>query len=94
MQMQGKDNPWKIDKRPYIVYSDNPEYEIETSDIPDAGITTQKLAPGAVYAVGSYLIMSNVLYKVTAAIAAGETITPGTNVTATDVMTEVVALTA
>lgn len=40
------------------------------------------------HAVGSYLILDNVLYKVTTAIATGETIAEGTNVTATDLNTE------
>ena len=38
------------------------------------------------YAVGDYLILNGTLYAVTAAIASGSTITPGTNVTATTVM--------
>ena len=44
------------------------------------------------YAIGSYLMMGNVLYKVTTAIAAGETIAPGTNVSQTTVMAEMAAL--
>ena len=44
------------------------------------------------YAVGSYLILNNTLYKVTSAIANGGTITPGTNVTATTIMAELAAL--
>lgn len=44
------------------------------------------------HAVGSYLTMGGTLYRVTTAIAAGETVTPGTNVTATTVMAEVVSL--
>ena len=46
------------------------------------------------YAVGSYLIHDGTLYKVTSAIASGEAITPGTNVTATTVMAELIALTS
>ncbi len=46
------------------------------------------------YAVGSYLVMGHTLYKVTTAIASGESITPGTNVVATTVMAEVIALTS
>jgi len=46
------------------------------------------------YAVNSYLVMRGVLYRVTSAIATGETITPGTNCTATTVMDEIVRLTA
>lgn len=38
------------------------------------------------YAVGSYLVYNGILYSVTAAIASGETITPGTNVTAVTVV--------
>lgn len=44
------------------------------------------------HATGSYLTMGGTLYKVTSAIASGETIIPGTNVTATTVMAEVLAL--
>lgn len=44
------------------------------------------------HAVGSYLILDNVLYKVTTAIATGETIAEGTNVTATDLNTELGAI--
>lgn len=46
------------------------------------------------YAAGSYLIHCGTLYKVTSAIAVGESITPGTNVTATTVMAELIALTS
>jgi len=44
------------------------------------------------YEVGEYLIFGGVLYKVTTAIAANGTITPGTNVEATTVMAEIVSL--
>ena len=40
------------------------------------------------YAAGEYFVLNDVLYKVTAAIASGGTITPGTNCTATDVSAE------
>ena len=40
------------------------------------------------YAVGDYFIYNNTLYAVTAAIAVGNTITPGTNCAATTVMDE------
>ena len=46
------------------------------------------------YAVGSYLVRGGTLYRVTSAIATGETIAPGTNVTATTVMAEIIRLTA
>lgn len=46
------------------------------------------------YAQGSYLVHGGILYRVTSAIASGEEITPGTNVTATTVMAEVVSLTS
>ena len=46
------------------------------------------------YSVGSYLVQSGTLYRVTTAIATGETITPGTNCTQTTVMAELVSLTA
>ena len=44
------------------------------------------------HAVGSYLTMGGALYRVTSAIATGEAITPGTNVTATTVMAELLSL--
>jgi hypothetical protein len=44
------------------------------------------------YAVGGYLVHDGTLCKVTSAIATGETITLGTNVTATTVMAEILAL--
>ena len=46
------------------------------------------------YSVGSYLMQGEQLYKVTSAIASGEAIVPGTNVTATTVMAEIVSLTS
>lgn len=46
------------------------------------------------YSVGSYLVHDGTLYRVTKAIATGETITPGSNVTATTVMAELIRLTA
>lgn len=48
----------------------------------------------ASHAVGTYLTMDGTLYKVTQAIAVGETIAAGTNVTATTVMAELIARTA
>ena len=44
------------------------------------------------YAVGSYLIYNNTLYKVTSAIASGGTITPNTNCVATTIMAEILSL--
>lgn len=46
------------------------------------------------YAVGSYLVHGGQLCRVTVAIATGESISIGTNVTATTVMAEVIALIA
>lgn len=46
------------------------------------------------YAVGSYIVHQGTLYKVTSAIASGESIVPGTNVTATTVMAELAAINA
>lgn len=45
------------------------------------------------HAQGTYLTMDGRLYRATTAIATGEAIVPGTNVTATTVMAEVLALT-
>ena len=44
------------------------------------------------YTTGSYLILNNTLYKVTANIANGGTITPNTNCTATTIMAEFMSL--
>lgn len=44
------------------------------------------------HAVGDYLMLGARLYRVTTAIASGERITPGTNVTGTTVMSEIVSL--
>lgn len=44
------------------------------------------------YEIGDYFIYNGILYKVTAAIAQGAAITPGTNVEATNVMAEIVSL--
>lgn len=44
------------------------------------------------YAVGSFLYVGDTLYKVTSAIASGATITPNTNVTATTVAEQLMAL--
>ena len=44
------------------------------------------------YTAGSYLIVNNQLYKVTSAISTGGTITPNSNVTATTIMAEIMAL--
>lgn len=46
------------------------------------------------HGVGTYLMLGGTLCKVTTAIAAGETIAIGTNVVATTVMAEILALTA
>ena len=46
------------------------------------------------YSVGSYLVHDGTLYRVTTAIATGEVINPGSNVTATTVMAEIIRLTA
>ena len=46
------------------------------------------------YAVGAYLVHDGTLYKVTSAIASGESIVPGTNCTATTVMAELAAINA
>ena len=44
------------------------------------------------YTVGSFVIVDNQLYKVTSAISSGGTITPNSNVTATTIMAEILAL--
>ena len=55
---------------------------------PDGPVAT------ANHALNTYLTMGGKLYKVTSAIAVGETITAGTNVTETTVMSELIARTA
>lgn len=54
--------------------------------------TEKSTAASKPYAVGELLILNNVLYKVTSAIASGGTITPGTNVTATTLAAQILAL--
>ena len=44
------------------------------------------------YTVGSFVIVNNQLYKVKSAISSGGTITPNSNVTATTIMAEILAL--
>jgi hypothetical protein len=44
------------------------------------------------YAVGSFLYVGDTLYKVTSAISSGATITPNTNVVATTVAEQLIAL--
>lgn len=46
----------------------------------------------AAHSVGTYLVQNGTLYRVTSAIAIGDTITPGTNVIATDLNTAVTSL--
>ena len=46
------------------------------------------------YAIGDYLVYNGQLYAVTAAIAIGETLTVGTNISSTTVGTELTALNA
>jgi hypothetical protein len=58
-----------------------------TTGMIDDGVETSETSAHA-YAVGDYFIYNNTLYAVTAAIAVGDTITPGTNCTATTVMDE------
>ena len=44
------------------------------------------------YTVGSYLVYNGILYRVTAAISAGHTLTPGTNISATNAGAELTSL--
>lgn len=44
------------------------------------------------YSVGSYLVYNGILYRVTAAISSGQTLTPGTNITATNAGAELTSL--
>ena len=44
------------------------------------------------YAVGDYLVYNGILYRVTAAISAGQTLTPGTNISATNAGAELTSL--
>ena len=72
-------------------------YPETTGDIRDDALAT--IAPvengkaSTNYAVNSYLCHNGKLYRVTSAIASGESITPGTNCTAVTVMSELVRLT-
>lgn len=55
----------------------------------DIGTIQQSNVASKAYAVGDYLVLNGYFYKVTTAIAQGGTITPGTNVVATNVGAEV-----
>lgn len=74
------------------------EYEVSDFELADDAFACIAAPDGptatANHAVGTYLIMGGKLYKVTTAIAAGDTIAAGTNVTQTTVMDELIALTA
>ena len=75
-----------------IQYEQDPNivvHALQSSIAPVEGSTAS-----ANYAVNSYLIHGNQLYRVTSAIATGEAITPGSNCTACTVMGEVIRLTA
>ena len=85
-----------------IYVSLDPEWAIEYEQDPNIVVTAlqSSIAPveggtaSTNYAVNSYLIHANQLYRVTSAIATGEAITPGTNCVACTVMGEVIRLTA
>ena len=72
-------------------------YPLDHADVRDSALAAiapvERAKASANYAVGSYLVHGGTLYRVTSAIASGESITPGTNVTATTVMAEILALT-
>ena len=85
-----------------IYASLDPEWAISYEQDPNIVVTAlqSSIAPveggtaSTNYAVNSYLIHGNQLYRVTSAIATGEAITPGTNCVACTVMGEVIRLTA
>ena len=85
-----------------IYASLDPEWAITYEQDPNAVINSLQASIAPVeggtastnYAVNSYLIHGNQLYRVTSAIATGEAITPGTNCVACTVMGEVIRLTA
>lgn len=70
------------------------KFDGEITTLASSLATVESGAASANYTIGSYLVMENVLYKVTSAIASGESVVPGTNVTATTVMAEILALTS
>lgn len=51
-------------------------------------IKNQGSTASKAYAVGDYLILNGTFYRVTAAISQGESLTPGSNITATNVSAE------
>ena len=73
-------------------------YPIDADGIADLSLANVAPVENGVaahnYSVGAYLIHGGTLYKVTSAIAVGESITPGTNCTATTVMAELAAINA
>lgn len=66
------------------------------SDVSDSNLATIEATSTAsqAYAIGDYLVYNGQLYAVTAAIALGETLTVGTNISSTTVGTELTALNA
>ena len=71
-------------------------YPIDADGIADLSLANVAPVENGVaahnYAVGAYLVHGGTLYKVTSAIAVGESIVENTNVTATTVMAELLAL--
>lgn len=62
----------------------------ELADQTATQLTLPEVSPAeSAHAVGEYLIYNNALYRVTAAIAVGDTLTAGTNITQTSVGEEI-----
>lgn len=77
-----------------VTYTADTKTYIDNGDAADRAMVAAASGGTAsrTYAVGEFLSVGSVLYRVTAAIASGETIQPGVNVTATTVGEQLTAL--
>lgn len=85
----------------YIYDSDDAVFDAEDVGLADGGnvqtlagsVAVIETSPAtAIHAVGDYIVWNGQLYEVTTAIAVGETLTVGTNISATTVGEELTAL--
>lgn len=70
------------------------EFNEEITSLSESIASTETSPATATHATGTYLMYQNRLYKVIASISVGESLTVGTNIQATTVMAELLALTA
>jgi hypothetical protein len=74
-----------VDMKGYI------DKRLNTTRMMIAGVETSFVATKN-YAIGDFVIVNDTLYRITAVITSGETITPGTNASETTVAEQLIAL--